>query len=116
MKRFRDQKEKRIQGQIITWLRFHKFIVWHSSNMGFFNARTRQYNLVDQWHLAGVPDLTVLLPGARTCFIEVKAPDGVTSPEQFALLTRIADMGHRCLIARSVETVERFFREQGYIK
>lgn len=30
----------------------------------------------------GVPDRLVLMPGAKICFVELKAPNGVLSPRQ----------------------------------
>ena len=55
--------------------------------------------------LAGVPDLVVLAPGGKSFFIEVKAPKGVLSDAQKALIPTIQNMGFPCFICRSVDDV-----------
>ena len=59
---------------------------------------------------AGVPDLFV--PGRRA-FIEVKKPGGRISPAQRDMMVKLRLLGYDCIVAYSVEDVERFFALQG---
>ena len=59
---------------------------------------------------AGVPDLFV--PGRRA-FIEVKKPGGRISPAQRDMMVKLRLLGYDCIVAYSVEDVERFFALRG---
>ena len=57
--------------------------------------------------LAGVPDLTFILPNGQVAFIELKVADGTLSDEQADLRKLLLDCHCGYAIARSVEDVER---------
>lgn len=107
--------EKLIQNQILTWLRFKGFLAWHIPNHGLFSRRTGRYNIVDHWHVPGIPDLEVVIPGGLTVRIEVKSKSGRLSEHQQAMIQRLSTMGHPCLVARSLSDVEKYFKEGGFV-
>ena len=108
--------EKQIQHQVLAWLRFNRFLAWHVPNSGFYNVRTNRYNIVSSDHVAGIPDIHVILPGGEVVFIELKSEKGKLSPAQKAMLEKLASLGHSTFVARDLQTVERYFKETGLIK
>ena len=110
------QSEKQLQQQVLAWLRFNRFLCWHVPNMGFFNRKTNRYNIVSSDHVAGIPDIHVILPGGEVVFIELKSEKGKLSPAQKAMLEKLASLGHSTFVARDLQTVERYFKETGLIK
>lgn len=62
---------------------------------------------------AGVPDLLVWIRGGRSIGLELKAGRGKLSPEQMYWHARIAGLGHRVHVCRSVDDVEAVLREEG---
>lgn len=65
--------------------------------------------------VAGVPDLCLVLPGGRACFIEVKTAKGVLSADQKAMRLRLIRMGVPCVTARSVEDVRAWLQAWGVL-
>lgn len=108
--------EQIVQERVLSWLKFRGFLAWHVPNRGLYDSKTNRYNLVDRWHVPGVPDIEVALPGGVTVRIELKSITGRVSPEQSALIARLDALGHPTFVARCVEDVETFFRSRGYIK
>lgn len=68
---------------------------------------------------AGVADILVLLErvcggmrmGFGVIWLEIKSAKGKQSPEQMAFQRRMEELGHRYLVARSVEDVLAFLKE-----
>lgn len=48
----------------------------------------------------GFPDLLILMPCGATRLIEMKAPDGSTSPAQKYWHRRLHEMGHDAMLVR----------------
>ena len=66
--------------------------------------------------LKGVPDMSIAGPsatGARTLYIELKAPKGRLTPEQTAFLDWWSGIGGFCAVCRSVDDVEAFLKDSG---
>lgn len=97
--------ERRIQDQILTMLRYRRIFAFHIPNHGLLSRRTGRYNKVGQFHVAGVPDLAVVLPAGRMLWIEVKSQVGRQSLEQKDVERRLQDLGHVYLLARSLQDV-----------
>lgn len=76
--------------------------VFHIPNGGSRDAREAS-NLKVQGVLAGVPDLCIVLPGARTIWVEMKAKGGRVSLNQTGLHKLFIEMGHVVLTAYSAE-------------
>ena len=56
--------------------------------------------------LAGVPDLTLLMPNAQASFIELKAPRSALSPEQIEFRRKVTALKCGYAVCSSVEEVE----------
>ena len=63
----------------------------------------------------GISDIIGVLPGGRFIAVECKAPGGRLSEHQTEFLKDIERMGGLAVIARSVEDLEKIFRQQGVI-
>ncbi len=64
--------------------------------------------------VAGFPDLVVLLPGARTVLIEMKAPkSGRVSVSQNTVHAELRRLGFDVAVATSIETAELALRALG---
>lgn len=61
----------------------------------------------------GIPDLALVLPGARSAFIEVKTDRGVMSKDQQAMRLRMIRLGIPCCTAKSVDDVRAFLNLLG---
>jgi len=77
-------------------------IVYHVANGGSRDAREAS-NLKVQGVLAGVPDLTIILPNGKIVFVEMKAKDGRVSAAQVLLHNRFIALGQIILVAYSAE-------------
>ncbi len=62
--------------------------------------------------LAGMPDLVVVLPNGRCCWIEVKRADGVISAPQNNVFPVLGDLGHPVAVCRDIHEAHRFVKEQ----
>lgn len=60
--------------------------------------------------VSGVPDRIVLLPGARSVFVELKAPGEKPRPIQLHRIKQIRALGFRVEILDSKDAVDKFIR------
>jgi hypothetical protein len=51
----------------------------------------------------GVPDITCFLPGGRVLLLELKAERGKVSAAQHLMHARLAQIGHRVMVIRSLD-------------
>jgi hypothetical protein len=105
MSRKRQQPERDTQDRILGHLKAAGVLAFHIPNHGMFNKKTRRYNQVGKYHVAGVPDLAVVIPGGRIVWVEVKSMTGSQAPEQKAFQARLELLGHDYIIARRLEDV-----------
>lgn len=61
----------------------------------------------------GFPDIVALWPGGGGAFIELKSATGRVSDNQADWLARLADMGHRAAVCRTVDDAVAFLRGCG---
>ena len=101
--------EHEIQREIVGALRRLGYLVFAVPNGGGRSVAGAS-KLKAEGVTAGVPDLFV--PGRRA-FIEVKKPGGRISPAQRDMMVKLRLLGYDCIVAHSVEDVERFFALQG---
>ena len=92
-----------------------EIVYWHTPN-GEHRAISVARKLKAMGVLAGVPDWTVLLPGARAIFIELKTLQGRLSPAQIDLRRRIEALGFQYDVARTPETVKYILSQANAIK
>lgn len=103
------KEEARHQAALVAALRRHwnqlpdgdRPVIFHIPMGGSRDAREAA-NLKTQGALAGVPDLCVVLPCSKTCWIEMKARGGMTSGAQHTLHRLFTTLGHDVIVAHSV--------------
>lgn len=61
--------------------------------------------------LTGFPDLIACLPGGRILFLELKAERGTISTAQLLMHARLAEIGHRVVVVRSLDQAAEALRE-----
>jgi hypothetical protein len=71
-------------------------------------ARLKALGLV-----AGAPDLLVVLPHGKGCFIEVKSAKGRVSVEQYSFSYSCVALNWPWFVARSIDDVRRAFKALG---
>ena len=59
----------------------------------------------------GVPDRTVIMPGGRVYFVELKTQTGTLSRIQKYQLKRLIDLGQICSVIYGKEGVKAFLRD-----
>lgn len=63
----------------------------------------------------GTPDLLVMLPAARTVWLELKSPKGTCTPAQLAWHERARKLGHTVYVVRDTRAaVELVATERNY--
>lgn len=106
--------EARIQASIVAWIRAVApgVLAFAVPNGGL---RTKAEAARMKWTgvVAGVPDLVVIAPGARACFLEVKTSAGRPSPEQRDVHVSLAALGASPAIVRSIDDVRAAFAAWG---
>ncbi len=109
----RNAEAKR-QAAIVEYVRTvaPQVLIWAVPNGGL---RTKPEAARLKWTgvLAGVPDLTLVLPGGYTAFWEVKTANGRLSPAQHAMFERLAELGHPCRLIRSIDDARRALARLG---
>lgn len=98
-------EEQKIQDAILGAIKLRGLFAFPIRNHGLLNAKTGAYNRVERHHVAGVPDLAVLMDGGRILWVEVKTEKGRQSAEQIAVESRLQSLGHRYIVARNVDDV-----------
>ena len=109
----RAAPERAIQIAIKRRLALSGVICQHSPNAGkrsaITGARLKQEGMITGW-----PDLTVVGPGGRIAFFEVKAEKGRTSDAQEECLSMLRRMGHDVAVVRSQDEAVLLLQEWGW--
>lgn len=113
--RRRAQPEREVQDRILAALQGRGLLAFHIPNHGRYNPKTRQYTIVDKYHVPGIPDIAVVLPNGRMLWIEVKSMAGTQSVEQMEVEKRLRAMGHPYVLARTLDDVLVPMRQCGWI-
>lgn len=87
-------------------------IVAHLPNGGQRTARAGAL-MKRMGTVAGMPDLLCILPGGKSLFFEIKAPNGRPSPAQEELWKRMAALGHTCAKVSSIDDVRLTLKALG---
>ncbi len=106
--------EARIQAAIVEWIRLVApgVLVFAVPNGGL---RTKAEAARLRWTgvVAGVPDLVLIAPSGRACFLEVKTPRGRPSPEQLTIHEALIALGTPPAIVRSIDDARLAFAAWG---
>ena len=62
----------------------------------------------------GVPDRIVVFPGRAPVFVELKSDAGRLSTLQEMQIRRLKELGQKVYVARGIDGVGQFFRENGF--
>lgn len=62
----------------------------------------------------GVPDRIVVFPGRAPVFVELKSDAGRLSALQKVQIRRLKELGQKVYVARGIDGVSQFFRENGF--
>ena len=62
----------------------------------------------------GVPDRIVVFPGRAPVFVELKSDAGRLSALQEVQIRRLKELGQKVYVARGIDGVGQFFRENGF--
>ena len=77
--------ESRLQAKIVAWCK-----EWGRPCLSFRQSRQARGFLTPGW-----PDVTIVMPGGRTLFLELKAKGGRLSEEQKILRLQLMALGHQ---------------------
>ncbi len=111
----RGHPEQDLQDALLGALKLHRLFAFPLRNHGLLNKKTGAYNRVEKHHVAGVPDVAIVLPNGKILWVELKAADGRPSNEQIAFHIRLRGLGHDCIIAWTVHEVLAYLRQLGAI-
>lgn len=96
-----------------------EFLLWHTPNSAVYGGskenRERMGAMLKRMgQRSGVPDVAVMVPrlqlmgkGLHGLFLELKAPNGVISPEQLAVLHALEHNGYATAVCRTVEDAKQ---------
>ena len=105
--------EDQLQQQIVIW--FKNELQRHGKGFIFSVPNGGSRNPIEAKKLkatgatAGVSDLIVLLPGAKTLFVELKTEKGIQSDNQKEFAERVEVLGYKYLLIRSLEQFKSIF-------
>jgi hypothetical protein len=110
----RAAPERAIQIAIKRRLALSGVVCHHSPNAGkrsvITGARLKQEGMITGW-----PDLTVVGPGGRVAFLEVKSGKGHTTDAQDDCLGMLQRMGHDVGVVRSQDEAVTLLQEWGWL-
>lgn len=110
--------EDTIQGAICDLLRLKahpRLLWWHVPN-GLPSSARAVARFIRLGMRPGVPDLSLVLPGGRGAFLEVKRPSAKLSLEQMMFGTECVSLGIPWAVVRSSEEAEKILTEWGALK
>ena len=90
--------ETDLENQILKALLERGCLAYHSAS----ESKSRNRKALAGRAPIGWPDITCLAPGGRILFLEVKTRVGVTSEAQRNMHGRLAKLGHKVRVVRSV--------------
>ena len=100
--------EARRQAAIVAYVRAvaPDVVIWAVPNGGL-RSKAEAARLKWTGVLAGVPDLTLALPDARSAYWETKTPRGRLSDDQRDVIARLDGLGHSWAVVRDIEDARR---------
>lgn len=95
--------ESQLQRACVTWFRlqYPKYLIYANANGGK-RSKIEAAIMKAEGVTAGVPDLTVVLPG-RVVWIELKVMNRKVSYDQIDVMQRLLSLDHECYVVRSID-------------
>lgn len=104
--------EREIEEEILFYLNKKGIFAWKNLTGGYFDpVRKRYRKQSSKFAINGVSDIIGIYE-SRPLFIEVKSKKGVVRKEQKQFIARAQREGALAFIARSVDDVDNYLREQ----
>lgn len=106
-------QESTLQTSCVKWFRLHypNLVIYAVPNGGSRNVREAQ-RLKAEGVLAGVADLTILLPQGRSVYIEMKVKGNRQTDNQKAFQQKAETLGHTYAVCYSFEEFKRIVEEK----
>ena len=106
-------QESTLQTQCVKWFRYQypNFVIYAVPNGGSRNVREAQ-RLKSEGVLAGVADLTILLPQGKSLYIEMKVKSNRQTPNQKEFQQKAEALGHKYYVCYSFEDFEKVVKQE----
>jgi penicillin-binding protein-related factor A (putative recombinase) len=106
--------EKQIENHVLTWLKFKSILGVKIKTIGTYDQRLGKFRKPSPLYRKGVSDILGLHEG-RFFALEIKSAKGKLSPEQVLFLDDVRSRGGVALVIRSVEQLEKYFKQLGWV-
>ena len=106
-------QESTLQTQCVKWFRYQypHLVIYAVPNGGSRNVREAQ-RLKSEGVLAGVADLTILLPQGKSLYIEMKVKGNRQTPNQKEFQQKAEALGHKYYVCYSFEEFEKAVKQE----
>ncbi len=115
MSKKKFQPEQQLQMACVEWLELQrrmKKLSYFSVPNGGKKSKLTGWILKLMGQRAGIPDLVLLFPGARTLFVELKIPRSYPSPEQKEIHEELRFFGFEVHVLRSLDALIQLVQEK----
>ena len=106
-------QESSLQTQCVKWFRYQypHLVIYAVPNGGSRNVREAQ-RLKSEGVLAGVADLTILLPQGKSLYIEMKVKGNRQTLNQKEFQQKAEALGHKYCVCYSFEDFEKVVKQE----
>ena len=106
-------QESSLQTQCVKWFRYQypHLVIYAVPNGGSRNVREAQ-RLKSEGVLAGVADLTILLPQGKSLYIEMKVKGNRQTPNQKEFQQKAEALGHKYYVCYSFDDFEKVVKQE----
>ena len=106
-------QESSLQTQCVKWFRYQypHLVIYAVPNGGSRNVREAQ-RLKSEGVLAGVADLTILLPQGKSLYIEMKVKGNRQTPNQKEFQQKAEALGHKYYVSYNFEEFEKVVKQE----
>lgn len=106
-------QESTLQTSCVKWFRYQypHLVIYAVPNGGSRNVREAQ-RLKSEGVLAGVADLTILLPQGKSLYIEMKVKGNRQTPNQKEFQQKAEALAHKYYVCYSFEDFEKVVKQE----
>lgn len=106
-------QESSLQTQCVKWFRlqYPNLVIYAVPNGGSRNVREAQ-RLKSEGVLAGVADLTILLPQGKSLYIEMKVKGNRQTSNQKEFQQKAEALGHKYYVCYNFEEFEKVVKQE----